>query len=311
MPNVWGNFPDWGLTIILILWLVLETVLAFALFNHRRASYILTYCIALFVLVFHIWYFIDQSKINMYPVEFSHISYFVFSVSVVFGSKKMQSFAGFCGMLTGLAFLIAGCFSPQSMLDDAASGVSLFISVMRHELLWLGGLLLFLNVVRFNIKDIWISVLGIALIVGFSFLVHYHIIYPDFVKWDDMVIIKIAEGTILSYVVSGELPMAVRVLTVIGIFILVAAALVAYFKVNNLVYDRRLKKQLMHGGKEDALELGIIPLVKYLFKRAGVTKLPRPHFKKSKEYNCDELEAMQETGVCTEPQNREKADDKA
>ena len=167
MPNVWGNFPAWGLTIVLILWLVLETVLAFALYNHRRASYILTYCIALFVLVFHIWYFIDQSKIQMYPVEFSHISYFVFSVCVVFGSKKMQSFAGFCGMLTGLAFLIAGCFSPQSMLNDAASGVSLFISVMRHELLWLGGLLLFLNVARFDIKDIWISVVGIALIVGF------------------------------------------------------------------------------------------------------------------------------------------------
>lgn len=297
MPNVWGNFPAWGLTIVLILWLVLETVLAFALYNHRRASYILTYCIALFVLVFHIWYFIDQSKIQMYPVEFSHISYFVFSVCVVFGSKKMQSFAGFCGMLTGLSFLIAGCFSPQSMLNDAASGVSLFISVMRHELLWLGGLLLFLNVARFDIKDIWISVVGIALIVGFSFLVHYHYIYPDFVKWDDMVIIKIATGTILGYVIPGELPMWLRVGTVIVIFAAVAGALVGYFKVNNVIYDRRLKRKLMHGGAEDALELGVIPLVKYLLKRAGAIKAPDKKFVRSADYNCCEISSAAEEGV--------------
>ena len=295
--SVWPGFPPAGMTAMLIGILVGETLLAVTLRNYRRISYAMVYVIALFVFAFHVWYFIDQRALHKYPSEFSHISYFIFSVCVIVGGKKTQAFASFCGMVTGIGFIIGGCFSPASMLTDAENGATLVISVMRHELLWLGGLLLFLNVARFDIKDIWISVVGIALIVGFSFLVHYHYIYPDFVKWDDMVIIKIATGTILGYVISGELPMWLRVGTVIVIFAAVACALVGYFKVNNIIYDRRLKRKLMHGGAEDTLELGVIPLVKYLLKRAGVIKAPDKKFVRSADYNCCELEIAAEEGV--------------
>ena len=295
MPNVWGNFPAWGLTIVLILWLVLETVLAFALFNHRRASYILTYCIALFVLVFHIWYFIDQSKIQMYPVEFSHISYFVFSVCVVFGSKKMQSFAGFCGMLTGLAFLIAGCFSPQSMLNDAASGVSLFISVMRHEILWLGGLMLFLNVGRFEVRDIWIPFLGIVLIIIYSMLMYNGIIYPDFAKPQGMVIVKIVTGTILGYVTGGVVPVWLRVFTIILVLAMVIAAMFGFYKGNKAINKLRDARNERIGKKRDDLELGLFPLALYLFKRAGVFFSKPKTFGAQTHENCEEISGGEES----------------
>ena len=34
--------------------------------------------------------------------------------------------------------------------------------------------------------------------LSMELLVHYRLIYKDFVKWDDMVIIKIVKGTILG-----------------------------------------------------------------------------------------------------------------
>ena len=53
----------------------------------------------------------------------------------------------------------------------------------------------------------------------------------------------------------------------------------------------------MHGGAEDALELGVIPLVKYLLKRAGAIKAPDKKFVRSADYNCCEISSAAEEGV--------------
>ena len=163
--SVWPGFPPAGMTAMLIGILIAETLFAVSLRNYRRISYVITYIIAIAVFAFHVWYFIDQRALNKYPSEFSHISYFIFSVSVIVGGRKMQSLASFCGLVTGIGFIIGGCFSPASMLSDAENGATLVLSVLRHEILDLGGLLLFLNVGRFYVKDIWLPFLGIAPIV--------------------------------------------------------------------------------------------------------------------------------------------------
>ena len=126
--SVWPGFPPAGMTAMLIGILIAETLFAVSLRNYRRISYVITYIIALAVFAFHAWYFIDQRALNKYPSEFSHISYFIFSVSVIVGGRKMQSLASFCGLVTGIGFIIGGCFSPASMLSDAENGATLVIS---------------------------------------------------------------------------------------------------------------------------------------------------------------------------------------
>ena len=287
--SVWPGFPPAGMTAMLIGILIAETLLAVALRNYRRTSYVIVYLIALFVFVFHVWYFLDQRTLHKYPSEFSHISYFIFSVCVIVGGRKLQAFASFCGMVTGIGFIIGGCFSPASMLTDAENGATLVISVMRHEILWLGGLMLFLNVGRFKVKDIWIPFLGIALIVVYSLLMYHGFIYPDFAKPQGMVIVKIVYGTILGYVTGGVVPTGLRVFTIILILAMVIAAMFGFYKGNAAVNAARDRRNARIGKKRDDLELGLFPLAVYLFKRAGVFFTKRKQFTPQKVENAEEV----------------------
>lgn len=287
--SVWPGFPPAGMTAMLIGILIAETLLAVALRNYRRTSYVIVYLIALFVFVFHVWYFLDQRTLHKYPSEFSHISYFIFSVCVIVGGRKLQAFASFCGMVTGIGFIIGGCFSPASMLTDAENGATLVISVMRHEILWLGGLMLFLNVGRFKVKDIWIPFLGIALIVVYSLLMYHGIIYPDFAKPQGMVIVKIVYGTILGYVTGGVVPTGLRVFTIILILAMVIAAMFGFYKGNAAVNAARDRRNARIGKKHDDLELGLFPLAVYLLKRAGVFFTKRKQFTPQKVENAEEV----------------------
>ena len=293
--SVWPGFSPAGMTAMLIGILVGETLLAVALRNYRRISYAMVYVIALFVFAFHVWYFIDQRALHKYPSEFSHISYFIFSVCVIVGGKKTQAFASFCGMVTGIGFIIGGCFSPASMLTDAENGATLVISVMRHEILWLGGLMLFLNVGRFEVRDIWIPFLGIVLIIIYSMLMYNGIIYPDFAKPQGMVIVKIVTGTILGYVTGGVVPVWLRVFTIILVLAMVIAAMFGFYKGNKAINKLRDARNERIGKKRDDLELGLFPLALYLFKRAGVFFSKPKTFGAQTHENCEEISGGEES----------------
>lgn len=288
--SVWPGFPPAGMTAMLIGILAAETLFAVSLRNYRRVSYVLVYLIALFVFAFHVWYFIDQRAIHKYPSEFSHISYFVFSVCVIVGGRKLQAFASFCGMVTGIGFIIGGCFSPASMLTDAENGATLVISVVRHEILWLGGLMLFLNVGRFEVKDIWIPFSGIVLIVIYSLLMYHGVIYPDFAKPQGMVIVKIVYGTILGYVTGGGVPVWLRVFSIILVLGLVVGAMFGFYRGNKAIVDSRERRNACIGRKSDTTELGLFPLALYLFKRAGVFFSEKKNFCESVTENAELIE---------------------
>ena len=76
------------------------------------------------------------------------------------------------------------------------------------------------NTDRYNIKDVWISVIGIAVMFIFSALVYKRIIYPDLAdkNHDNMIIIFVMNGTILKYLMpaGSTVPVALRVFTIIG-----------------------------------------------------------------------------------------------
>ena len=263
----------WWLSLIIVILYAAETALIVLLRNNRKATLLLVFIVSV------VWFIYQSCEYIVYniqgngldPVEFSHITYFIIGATMLSGVKKMRSFASYCAMLTGLGFLIASIAAPGSMVHDAKSHLSLSISIFRHSLMWLCGFGLFFTTERFHIKDIWIPVLGIALMIGFSLLVHNRLIYKDFVKWDDMVIIKIVEGTILGYVMDpARITMPIRVCTVIGIFIAVAASLVLFYYANAKIYDKRLARLSAQGKSISDIEYGILPLIRrQLEKRRG------------------------------------------
>ena len=102
-----------GLTLIIVGIFAAETLLVIGLRNHRKATYIMVFVVAAVLLIYKSQEFI-RDKIagnGVYPVEFSHISYFILGVTVVTGCKKMRAFASDCSMLAGLSFMVASIIS--------------------------------------------------------------------------------------------------------------------------------------------------------------------------------------------------------
>ena len=150
--------------------------------------------------------------------------------------------------------------------------------------------MLFLNVGRFEVKDIWIPFSGIVLIVIYSLLMYHGVIYPDFAKPQGMVIVKIVYGTILGYVTGGVVPVWLRVFSIILVLGLVVGAMFGFYRGNKAIVDSRERRNARIGRKSDTTELGLFPLALYLFKRAGVFFSEKKNFCKSVTENAALIE---------------------
>ena len=146
------------------------------LHRHLRASYIVAMCVGTVLILYKTCEFSYYRAIGHpeYPVEFSHISYFIIGATMLTGVKKMRFFAAFCGSAGGIGYLIATILSPDSMVTEMSSTYYVVMAVVQHELLFFVGLLLMFDVQRHSYRDIWVPIVGTVVIVGFSLLVYYH-----------------------------------------------------------------------------------------------------------------------------------------
>ena len=190
------------------------------------------------------------------------------------GVKKLRPFAGLCAFISGLAFVLAGIFSPAPIVTDAENTFNWVTGIIQHEVLLFAGIAIIFNTDRYNIKEIWIPIVGIAIMFIFSALVYNRIIYPDLAarNRDNMIIIYVLTGTILKYVMSAGavIPIWLRVLSIIIEIVLLGAVLWAFYFVNNKFYDKKLKKYPNFVGNSE--EYSAIELVKYIVKKVNDKK---------------------------------------
>ena len=171
----------WWLIPIVLFVCALEGVAVYFLRYKCTLSLIIVMVIAAIVMGYTTFEFAGYrvNGIAEYPIEFSHISYFIFGSIVLLGFKKLYGLAGYCATLTGLGNVIAVCVSPDSMITGLRSGGYFALSIILHNLMLFGGVLLLCNSVKFRLKDMWTAFLAIALICGFAQLVNAGVIYGD------------------------------------------------------------------------------------------------------------------------------------
>lgn len=82
--------------------------------------------------------FLDVTKI---PLEFSTLTYFIFSITALFHIKKWIPLASFMGFISGLGYLISFIFlSDQYFLHN---GVSItLMALINHSIIFIGGMIL-------------------------------------------------------------------------------------------------------------------------------------------------------------------------
>ena len=267
----------WWLALIIWIVAIALVIAAFSLRNKRKLSMQILFCLSLFLLLFKTVEFSTYRIINRpsYPVEFSHISYFVLGAAMVSGIKKMRSFAGLCSLASGFGFLVAATAAPSSIYNDTSSIYSMIVSISQHLILLFAGVLLVFSFDKYSIKDIWISFVGVASILIFSWLVHKRIIYKDFSKWDDMVIVYMMTGTILKYVLPSGfvIPLWLRIGTIVVLLAAMVGAIVLYTLINNKIFDKREKNG---NALQDAdYELGIKAVVLYFINKKKNAQPPK------------------------------------
>lgn len=255
----------WWLILVVLIACAVEGVAVYLLRFRNTLSLIFVLLIAVFVMGYKTYEFAGYriNGIAEYPIEFSHISYFIFGCVVVLGLRRLYGLAGYCATLTGLGNVIAICVSAESMITGFRSVGYFALSVVLHNLMLFGGVLLLCDSVRFRMKDVWTVFLAVALICGFAQLVNAGLVYGDIDYKDDIVILKIMDGRILGYILSPEkLTVAVRAAGAAIILLAVCGTILLYFWGNNKIYDAKLRAAEKRGVTVSCEKIGLVPLAK-------------------------------------------------
>lgn len=260
----------WWLILTVLVACAAEGVAVYALRFRSTLSLIFVIAIAAFVMGYKTFEFAGYrvNGIAEYPIEFSHISYFIFGAVVFLGLRRLYGLAGYCATLTGLGNIIALCVSVESMIEGFRSVGYFALSVVLHNLMFFGGLLLLCDTVKFRMKDIWTVFVAVAAICGFAQLVNAGIVYGDIDYKDSIIILKIMDGRILEYLIAPEkLTVAIKVVGTVAIFLAVCGTIVLYFWGNNKIYGKRVAAAQTRGADISCAKIGIIPLSLYCIKR--------------------------------------------
>ncbi len=170
----------WWISLIILIMAALMVTCAWLLRKNRKANMITLFVVSLVLLIFKsIQFGIDRSA-HRYPIEFSHMSYFILGATMTVGVKKLRPFAGLCAFISGLAFVLAGIFAPTPIYEDAENTFNWVTGIIQHEVLLFAGLCIIFNTDKYSIKDIWIPAVGIVIMFIFSALVYNKVIYPDY-----------------------------------------------------------------------------------------------------------------------------------
>ena len=147
---------------------------------------------SLFLLVFKLTeYAIGNAKGEFsYPIEISTITYFMFSITILFNIKKCLHIASFFATLSGVGFFVFYSLFGSSTLLHYDIGRHI-ISVICHGILLIGGIYLFLKNEfkesnKYDIYIVMLAILGHASIFYIDSIKNttfiYYLIKPEFLK---------------------------------------------------------------------------------------------------------------------------------
>ena len=137
------------------------------------------------------------NNIKIYPVELSHICYFLVSVLILIQYKGGYFSAGFFALICGIGYFVTGIFKPAATISN--NDVIIVLSgIISHSILMAIGLITLFNYKKYHFKDIWLTYFLMTLIVVYIELINYDVIYKDVTNKDAYFIINFLNGNLLN-----------------------------------------------------------------------------------------------------------------
>ena len=229
--------------------LLASLVIAFSLFvGLIKSEKLVVFILALFASVLLIWKIIEFTYYGLthtgtYPIEISHISYFVFSVIILSGIKKLYFTGGIFAFISGCGYTLAGLVSPKSIVTSPI----FVMGVISHMMLLLGGMLTLFKYSKYDLKYFYFPIIGLILACILAYIAENHYIYPDATGLDNLVIIKLINGSILSYLGVDLDNQLLNWSVTILIFILVGALIFLINVFNNYLFKNKVNNHYNFG----------------------------------------------------------------
>ena len=232
--------------------LLASLVIAFSLFvGLIKSEKLVVFILALFASVLLIWKIIEFTYYGLthtgtYPIEISHISYFVFSVIILSGIKKLYFIGGIFAFISGCGYTLAGLVSPKSIVTSLDFPIFV-MGVISHMMLLLGGMLTLFKYSKYDLKYFYFPIIGLILACILAYLAENHYIYPDATGLDNLVIIKLINGSILSYLGVNLDNQLLNWSVTILIFILVGVLIFLINVFNNYLFKNKVNNRYNFG----------------------------------------------------------------
>lgn len=246
---MFSSFHYWWLALIVLAMFAGLNVLVHYLRNNPRVSYAIAYTIALYLLIYKIGEYTVWQALGYrmkFPMEFSAVSYVVFSIFVTFRLKKADAFAAFTAILAGVIYEISWIVSPDGHVGVSENSFLSVMAIVNHTLLYFGGILLSSNCRHYSAKKtFWQIILGVGVLVGYSWIIYLFTPYR-YAYETKPIIIMITDGTVTSYV-SDSPSAGLQIGYYIGAAILLCLIVAGFYFLNYKTTKARLKA----GGPEN------------------------------------------------------------
>lgn len=221
------------LNILSFIGLVLAITIYLLLDSNRHGNDILR-VIAGLLLVYKIGEYIYKNLHGIYsfPMEISTITYFMFSIIVVFNIKPAYNIASFYAILSGLGFFIYyTIFGYKSFLYFGLS--KHIIAILSHGVLLFGGLYLFKHFKFSEEKKINIYLIILAIIA------HASVFYIESIK-NTTFIYFIIKPEFVEVFTKLWINHFLKVLYYIGLFFLFNKVICYFYNYNRLIHQQKL-----------------------------------------------------------------------
>lgn len=224
-----------SIIIIGVTWIFLIHILIyFFLKVNRKTSLFILKMICLYLITYKSFeYGINwiQGDFTKIPLEYSAISYFLFSIAFLFNVKNLKPFVTFAALFSGIIYLVSFPFLGSSMIVNNGLTLTLF-AIFNHGLLYLGGVIVMKNYSQ--TKD---SRKGI-LIYTF-FVITYTLVMPSFfdLNRDNLFIYLLLEGTMFNnmfgtVIIKGLVYIPYYIILITGYWFIISL----FYKINSIIY---------------------------------------------------------------------------
>ena len=171
--------------------------------------------------------FLDVTKI---PLEYSTLSYFIFTIAVIFHIKKMMPIASFMGFISGIGYIISFIFLADRYFDQNGFNVTM-MAFINHSILYLGSILVmkdfsFMNITKKQILSFT------AVYVMYVIIINRYVTFPQ----PFIFIRMLLGGDLLIYLFgNNHISSYDYLLYFLLLFILYQVVIMIFLKINHLL----------------------------------------------------------------------------